>query len=234
MTVPKSLGSAVVTIALGFTSITPLPVTVTLPLSGADDPGTTRTAQPLPVAPDGGIVVGQVRAGGTVVVVAELRPGTWVYEYVIFQLPAAVVAASAEIDSCTRSRSLRVRGLMRSGPRAACPRRHEADRHPDCREQQQRCSHQDERSSTGPERDGRRFLVEKRTIVVTDREPTRTDRVRPILTGVRWPLGNPAKDAPEPFLEVVVFRHDSALPLHQGLLHPAAFAGRQCHGEVMT
>jgi hypothetical protein len=41
-------------------------------------------------------------AGGTVVVVAELRPGTWVYEYVIFQLPAAVVAASAEI---TRARA---------------------------------------------------------------------------------------------------------------------------------
>src|ERR1700734_3152872 len=63
MTVPKSLGSAVVTIALGFTSITPLPITVTLPSFGAEDPGTTRTAQPLPVAPDGGMVVGQVMAG---------------------------------------------------------------------------------------------------------------------------------------------------------------------------
>jgi hypothetical protein len=80
MTVPKSLGSAVVTMALGFTSITPVPVTVTFSSLGADDPGTTRTAQPLPVPGDGGVVVGQVIAGGTVVVVAELLPGTWVYE----------------------------------------------------------------------------------------------------------------------------------------------------------
>jgi hypothetical protein len=102
MTVPKSLGSAVVTMAFGFTSMTPVPVTVTLWSSGADDPGTRRTAQPLPVAPDGGFVVGQVIAGGTVVVVVEFLPGTWVYEYVIFQLPAAVVAPSAEM---TRARA---------------------------------------------------------------------------------------------------------------------------------
>src|ERR1700729_1680026 len=89
MTVPKSLGSAVVTMALGFTSMTPVPVTVTFSLSTPVPPGTTRTAQPLPVASDGGFVVGQVIAGGTVVVVVEFLPGTWVYAYVIFQLPAA-------------------------------------------------------------------------------------------------------------------------------------------------
>jgi hypothetical protein len=66
--------------ALGFTSMTPVPVTVTFSSSGADDPGTTRTAQLFPVAVEGGYVVGQVIAGGTVVVVVEFPPGTWVYE----------------------------------------------------------------------------------------------------------------------------------------------------------
>jgi hypothetical protein len=78
MTGPKSLGSAVVTMDLGFTSMTPVPVTVTFSLSGADPPGTTSTAQPLPVAPDGGAVVGQVIAGGTVVDLVEFLPVTWV------------------------------------------------------------------------------------------------------------------------------------------------------------
>jgi hypothetical protein len=57
--------------------------------------------QPLP-APREVVVVEQLLAGGTVVVVAELPPGTSVYEYVMFQSPAAVVAASAET---TRARA---------------------------------------------------------------------------------------------------------------------------------
>jgi hypothetical protein len=76
--------------------------------------------------------------------------------------------------------------------------------------------------------------MEEGAIVVTLWELSSTGGAGEVLTGARRAVGNPAKGPPEPLLKVIVLRHCSALPLNQGLFHPAAFARRQCRGEALT